>query len=90
MSQTPAPGSARFLIRLLWRAILTVPAAAQVPPGYYDSVRIPGARIHIDPHPDEGTVEAIKASGGEAVAYVGGNLGQANYFFASRCFKWSN
>ncbi len=28
-------------------------------PGYYDSVRIPGARIHIDPDPDEGYLRAI-------------------------------
>ena len=28
-------------------------------PGYYDSVRIPGARIHIDPHPTEGYLRAV-------------------------------
>jgi flagellar hook assembly protein FlgD len=28
-------------------------------PGYYDSDRIPGARIHIDPHPDAGYLRAI-------------------------------
>ena len=28
-------------------------------PGYYDSVRIPGARIHIDPDPDYGYLRAV-------------------------------
>ncbi len=28
-------------------------------PGYYDSLRTPGARIHIDPHPSDGYLRAI-------------------------------
>ncbi|MEX1297177.1 MAG: FlgD immunoglobulin-like domain containing protein [Candidatus Limnocylindrales bacterium] len=28
-------------------------------PGYYDSERIPGARIHIDPHPSEGYLRGV-------------------------------
>ena len=28
-------------------------------PGYYDSQRIPGARIHIDPHPTEGYLRGV-------------------------------